>query len=189
MRKTFLIGFWLLIIALLIIAANTLPILTNKTEPENFTYEHPQDNYSLAVTGLWQVYDENDTSLTLVNGEKDCTITFTLEVGGYDYLTPVSAAEKFIDYNKKQFSDFSVTEGPEEGNIGTYPSAAYLCSLSQDKEAYLGQQAVIHPNEGIRLYVSFIYPADCDQAAIEEGENIIKSISFTDTESLYAKFM
>ncbi|MDO4541641.1 MAG: hypothetical protein Q4C00_02275 [Bacillota bacterium] len=189
MKRRNVIIIWTVIFALLLIVANTVPTIAQKTESEDFTYEHPEDNYTLQITGMWQVYDQGKTDLTLVNAEKDCAITMELEVGGYDYLTPTAAAEKFIEANQGKFSDFTVTQGPAEGNIGGYTSAAYLCSFSRGKAAFCGEQAVVHPTEGIRLYISYVYPADCDTAAIEEGEAIIRSLKFIDTEALYPKFM
>lgn len=189
MKKKLIIAGWLCLIVLLIILANTMPTLENKTKAAEFTYQHPQDNYSLDVQGLWQVYDTDKTSLTLVNAEYDCTIELNLEVGGYDYLTPTAAANKFIAANTEKFPDFTVTEGPAEGSIGGYTSAAYLCTFSQGKDAYCGEMAVVHPNEGIRLYMSFIYPADCETQIVQEGEAIMRSLKFSDTEALYPKFM
>lgn len=188
MKKKIII-IWTVIIGVLLIAANTLPTISNTKEAQSFTYQHPDDGYTLDITGMWQVYREGSTDLTLVNPEEDATITLNLEVGGYDYLTPTAAAEKVIEANQEKFKDYTVTQAPEEGSIGGYISAAYLCSFNQGKDAFYGEQAVVHPNEGIRLYISYIYPADSTTQAIEEGEAIIRSLKFEDTEALYPKFM
>lgn len=189
MKKKPIVIIWSIIIVLLLIVANTVPSIENKTQAQDFIYQHPEDGYTLEVTGMWQVYQEGNTNLTLVNAEEDSTITINLEVGGYDYLTPTAAAENLIEANQEKFANYTVTQGPEEGSIGGYISAAYLCSFNQGKNAFCGEQAVVHPNEGIRLYISYIYPADSTTQAIEEGEAIIRSLKFEDTEALYPKFM
>ncbi|MEG0874035.1 MAG: hypothetical protein RSB05_01365 [Clostridiales bacterium] len=189
MKRRNIVGIWLLILISLIILANVLPTVKNINKNQNYVYEHPQDKYTINITGLWQVYSEGKTSLTLVNLDNDSTITFNLEVGGYDYLSPEDSAKELLNHMGDKIKDIKVIEKPAQGIIGTYKSIAMIVQYNQGANSFYGEEAIIHPNEGIRLYVSFIYPKNTKSEIIKEGETIIQSVQFTNTEDLYAKFM
>lgn len=189
MKKRTVIGLWLTVILVLILLSNTIPTLQKATEEKDYTYTHPKDGYTLNIKGTWQVAAEKEKKLLLVDTEHDCTVSFHLEVGGFDYLTPENTAKKLYQYLKKEVSDVSIIDGPTEGTVNGYQAIAFLAKFTENNTPYYAEIAVLHPNEGIRLYSVFIYPKGLKKELITKTETMINTIQFKDTEKLYAKYI
>ena len=180
--------FWLAVFIGLGIAANQLPMLTKIDESREISYTHPYDNYTLDITGTWQVYKEKSQELTLVDLNGDSTIHFTLEVGGTDYQTLSSCAKATM---KAVTAEQDITFDPDSIAVadGNYDGIRFAGTATKNDETYIEDFTIYHPNVGIRLYAVYTHPKSTSTDEIDVAKSVISSVIFLDFNQTYKDYL
>ncbi|HMM06029.1 MAG TPA: hypothetical protein PKD52_05095 [Clostridiales bacterium] len=187
-KRQWLILFWLVFFAGLLIAANKLPLLTEVETPRSLNYSHPYDHYTLAINGTWQVYKAKKQSLTLVDLKNDSTLDFTLEVGGIDDMSLAACAKKTMAViaEEQQITfdpdSIAVADGQEKG-------IRFTGTATEGSKAYIEEFFIYHPNEGLRFYAVYTHPEGTPENKILVAETIVGSVAFTDFNQIYADYL
>ena len=178
------------LLALLFIAAQNLPTIRHITEDSETTYEHATDEYRIDLTGRWQVSVDGFPANSFYYKKKP--------------TPPLSAISKLavmITFHQKEIADkiqeslgnsfdaveFSQRIGETEAIL--YDTLYFTGTCTLGDESLSSEHYVIHPSEGIRLYVNYFYPQNADDAIVEQGRNSIFSIYFFDLEKIYQKYL
>ncbi len=174
--------FWALFFAALLIVAQR-PAAA-KT-PAYGAYTHPEDGYIVTLKKGWEPYEAEEKRLVIVNREEDAAITFTLEAGGFDYLTEAECAKRWIAAAE------DVTFDPDSPAAvdSIYPALTFSGMAGTGKTALAEEYYIFHPAEGIRLYALCVHRKDLPGNTKKEAEAIITSVLFPDFTAVYEKYM
>lgn len=188
-KKIIIVAIWGVLLALLFIAAQNLPTIRHITEDSETTYEHATDEYRIDLTGRWQVSVDGPGELILLQEEANASIVCNLEVGGYDYLSSKEIADKIQESLGNSFDAVEFSQRIGETEAILYDTLYFTGTCTLGDKSLSSEHYVIHPSEGIRLYVNYFYPQNADDAIVEQGRNSIFSIYFFDLEKIYQKYL
>ncbi|MEE0775539.1 MAG: hypothetical protein U0M15_00555 [Bacillota bacterium] len=189
MKKILIVVAWVTLFVVLLVTAQNIPSIRHITEASETTYQHTTDEYCLDLEGLWQVSVDRLGELILLQADANASIVCNLEVGGYDYLSAEEIAEKVQTAFKADFEEAEFSQRIGETEATLHDTIYFTGTCQLEGETLSSEHYVIHPSEGIRLYVNYFYPADTDNSIVEQGRQIILSIRFPNTEAIYQKYL
>lgn len=188
-KKIIIVAIWGLVLTLLLIAAENVPSVHHVEKDSKTTYEHSSDEYRIDLAGRWQVSVDGPGELILLQEAANAAIVCNLEVGGYDYLSSEEIAERIHASLTESFdkAEFSQQIGESEAILYDTLYFTGTCTLGDD--TLNSEHYVVHPSEGVRLYINYFYPPEIDETILEQGRRSIFSIYFFDIEEIYRKYL
>jgi hypothetical protein len=187
-KLQWLLLFWLAVFIGLLIAAGNVPMLTEIKGSRDLSYTHPYDNYTLDITGTWQIYEEEPQTLMIVDIYGDAAVYFTLEVGGIDDM-PLADCAKMTIKAVAEEQDISFDVDSPTVADGAYQGIHFTGTVTKNNQAYTEEFFIYHPNEGIRFYAAYIHPESTEESEIAAAKSMISSVVFLDFNQIYNDYL
>ena len=174
--------FWLVIIVLLIFAANR----PAHVESGDRRCDHPDDGYSYLLKSGWETRACEEKRLLLSNETYDAAVVFLLETGGYEYKSGAAVAKMLVKAMSEEYGDaVRFDENSPAVADSIYEGIRFGGSINGDEALFY----VFHPDVGLRLYVVCVFGDGVTASVKKEAEAMAVSAEFDDVGAVYAKYM